>query len=1277
MHISKKILLLVASAVPSAVVIADVIKPDTFIVQGGLCSGMDCFPDIPFAQPSPGRPDFPVILRENNVRLSLVDGTASAELYSFANPGAGYYGTFSGGNNWKLEANESRNGGDIEFVVGQGGFTEGLVLSDGSAPDYECTVTVISGEFYIPSVTPLDEPIPAGQPAKTTMFDRVSYDADGTERCLNVGEANPIAVTKKSLVFGVKAERDFSDNEVPDIREVPSVIILGNDSARVAEAVSVGNSESQRRIANLAEGINELDLVTRGQLRKLPFEAQVKAINMVNDQLDTLEAQVSVLESRYSVPVFTSGAAFTFLEGENSDITLTATDSNGDELTFGFTAGQDLPAWLNLSATGALTGTPVNETGRVFDAVIEVTDGYNVVEQTLTITVLDAEVTAVSMAAGLPNGITYVELNAVEGVSGAIEANNAKYQAAIQARTGEELDTPEEIAALVASVNSVPVYTGLTELLISNESTATFGLSATDANGDNTVFALQAGNPDWVSLTSLDNVQTLSFAPATNVTGVFPVELTLSDDFANTLPVTLSVTVNAPSQAVILGDAVVGEVLSISVSDVNGTSGASYTYSWLSGVDAVSSTAGYELTAADVGKVISVSVFFTDDLGVLEMATAASSAVITREENAANTIENSVGDALAQVPTLEDYQLVGVDSISEEVLTRILPILNRAVANQSSGESVDTVEEIEALIDVIMEGQDDDNDGLPNLFEGDSSKDTDRDGIADRNDVDADSDGIRDNLEYGRLLAEVPDGDGDGISDAFDAYDHRYDWVNGPDNNNDGVNDDLDTPAELIAYYQARVAAPVPVLKGPVVAAALKGYVYNVVDVDEDGLINSLDMDSDNDGVPDLIEAGHSDSNEDGLLDNLADLIESFPALVDTDTNGTPDVFELFSNGVDRDLILAGIRAALDLDEDGRLDSTTDVDRDGLMDVIDNAIGAFGSLRDFDGDGIPNHLDDDDDGDGIPDREENSQFDFFTGEDADADGIDDGVDAEVNGTAFGTDTNNNGVRDDRELSDLDGDGIADFLDDDADNDGIRDDIDSEIALPVAEEPDQAPDADLDSDGDGIPDRLDVSNNPGTDVEAGTGGSMSQGFWWLMVAILAFTARARRQAMTVVLALAAIAPAHAEHFSVGGGVGFTRFSPDLNIEPTEEDYIDASAFINAAWHISSEWSALVQYTNLGEASVNTAAISYSAWSVFGQYRPAWAMGDRRGAVVRLGSSQIDAEGERGLNVESNSEWLFSYALGADYQVSADERIELMLTRFSGDAQTVSAGYRILF
>ena len=1288
------------------------LKTDTLIVQGGFCTGLDCYYSESFGQ-ALDRPDYAVKLKENNTRLSLTDTTALLELREFLDVEGNYIISYEAGNNWKLAANDVANGGRSEFRIGLGGMSEGLGLSNGSATDYRCEAVMSGGYFNGDTVvTELDTPIPAGQPAKLKVLDFNAFLIDGVEQCMTVGASGPIEITSNHLLLGTMSTRDFAaEGSEPDIREVPSVVALGYGAKQVPEAVSVGNSVAQRRLSNLAEGINELDLVTRGQLRKLPFEAQVKAISMVNNQLDALEAQVYELESRYSVPVFTSAAAFTFLENEFSDITLTATDSSGDDLTFGFKAGQDLPVWLNLSAAGELTGTPVNESGRVFDAIVEVTDGYSVVEQTVSITVLDAEVTAVSMAAGLPNGITYVELNAVDGVDAAIESNNAKYQAAIQARTGADLDTPEEIAALVASVNSVPVYTGQTELLISNASTANYGLSAADATNDVTVFALSAGNPDWVSLTLLDNVQTLVFAPSTAVTGVFPVALTLSDEFANTVPVTLSVKVNTPAQAVILGDAVVGEVLSVSVSDVNGTSGASFTYSWFSGADAVSSTASYELSAADVGNIVSVSVFFTDDLDVNELASATSDAVITREENAANTIENSAGNPLAEVPELEDYQLVGVDNVSEEELARILPILNRAVAYQTSGETVDTVEEIEALIDVIMEGQDDDGDGLPNLLEGDDSVDTDGDGVADRYDVDADSDGIRDNLEYGLLLSDLPDMDSDGVSDIFDAYDELYSIVLGPDENLDGVRDDLDTPAEFIAFYQPGSVTPpgvpvipppgVPVIPDPCltglcplppcpagVCAAIGVVVipvvtvdYNQADVDEDGVINSLDLDSDNDGVPDLIEAGLTDANDDGVLDDLMDLIEAFSDLPDTDSDGTPDLFELFSNGTDRDLILAGIREELDEDNDGRLDSQTDVDMDGLMDVLDNAIGAFGSLKDFDGDGIPNHLDEDDDGDGIPDSEENDQYLFFTGMDADADGIDDGVDAEVNGEVLGSDANGNGVRDDRELRDLDGDGIADYLDLDADNDGIPDINDSEIALPVPEaplpDPEQAPDPDLDSDGDGIPDRLDVSNNPGTDVEAGTGGSMSQGFWWLIVAILAFTARTRRQLMAVVLALAAIAPAHAENFSVGGGVGFTRFSPDLNIEPTEEDYIDASALINAAWHISPEWSALVQYTNLGEASVNTAAISYSAWSVFGQYRPAWAMSESWSTVIRLGSSVIDAEGERGLNVESNSEWLFSYGLGADYQVSTDERVELMFTRFSGDAQGVTAGYRILF
>ncbi|MEK9765529.1 MAG: hypothetical protein VW274_03550, partial [Thalassolituus sp.] len=333
------------------------VMTEPLTVDGSFCTGRDCVAGESFLQ-SAGRPDLAVKLKENNLRISFRDTSAFVETRDSTNTEANYYVAFPWGNTWKMTGNDSANGGLNEFSIGLAGVGSGLGYSNGAATDYSCTAVLVDGRFYgRTEVTPLDDPIPAGQPAKTMIFDIQSYIADGTERCLNVGETGSVEVNEKNAVFGVKATRDFAEEgAAPDIREVPGVVALGYGAKQVAEALSVGNSTSQRRIANLADGINELDLVTRGQLRKLPFEAQVQTIRMVNDQLDALEAQVAQLESRYSVPVITSGAAFTFLENENSEITLTATDSNGDDLTFGFKAGQDLPAWLSLSAAGQLTG---------------------------------------------------------------------------------------------------------------------------------------------------------------------------------------------------------------------------------------------------------------------------------------------------------------------------------------------------------------------------------------------------------------------------------------------------------------------------------------------------------------------------------------------------------------------------------------------------------------------------------------------------------------------------------------------------------------------------------------------------------------------------------------------------------------------------------------------------------------------------------------------------------------------------------------------------------
>lgn len=147
-------------------------------------------------------------------------------------------------------------------------------------------------------------------------------------------------------------------------------------------------------------------------------------------------------------------------------------------------------------------------------------------------------------------------------------------------------------------------------------------------------------------------------------------------------------------------------------------------------------------------------------------------------------------------------------------------------------------------------------------------------------------------------------------------------------------------------------------------------------DWDGDGIPDYLDLDSDNDGISDLIEGGVNpklDRNNDGKIDQptdndqdgLADSVDAdqggTPAPVpDTDQDGVPDFRDLDS---DND----GIN---DLDESGRVnldgkgflvsnnsfvnvEKLPDSDHDGIPDVIDSIIDtATLSKKDTDGDGI-------------------------------------------------------------------------------------------------------------------------------------------------------------------------------------------------------------------------------------------------------------------------------------------------------------------------------------
>ncbi|MDO6518815.1 gliding motility-associated C-terminal domain-containing protein [Zobellia uliginosa] len=168
----------------------------------------------------------------------------------------------------------------------------------------------------------------------------------------------------------------------------------------------------------------------------------------------------------------------------------------------------------------------------------------------------------------------------------------------------------------------------------------------------------------------------------------------------------------------------------------------------------------------------------------------------------------------------------------------------------------------------------------------------------------------------------------------------------------------------------------------------------NPTDSDGDSLPDYLDIDSDNDGIPDNVEAQTTagyiapslvDANNNGLDDAYENGTDLGLYPVNTDGTDQPDYLDLDS---DNDHVPDAVEAH-DRDHDGRADVSfigSDKDDDGLDDgyegsetidddVNDEMDSPFDSLPNADGDDELDYRDTDDDNDGIPTQDEDTNGD--------------------------------------------------------------------------------------------------------------------------------------------------------------------------------------------------------------------------------------------------------------------------------------------------------------
>ncbi|WP_298782176.1 tandem-95 repeat protein, partial [uncultured Polaribacter sp.] len=213
-------------------------------------------------------------------------------------------------------------------------------------------------------------------------------------------------------------------------------------------------------------------------------------------------------------------------------------------------------------------------------------------------------------------------------------------------------------------------------------------------------------------------------------------------------------------------------------------------------------------------------------------------------------------------------------------------------------------------------------------------------------------------------------------------------------------------------------------------------------DNDGDGIPNSSDLDDDNDGIPDSVENGGNDPFTDSDNDGIPNYLDPDNIIADENGDGVDDAFDTDGDGIidqfdtdaDGDGITDIIEAGgTDIDNDGQIDNFTDANNDGLDDAT--ATTPLTSA-DTDGDGIADYLDIDSDNDGILDiieSQDPTNYISPSGIDSDADGIDDAFDVDCTPCGSITGTPITPLNSDT-------DALPNYLDIDSDNDGIVDNI---------------------------------------------------------------------------------------------------------------------------------------------------------------------------------------------------------------------------------------------
>ena len=252
----------------------------------------------------------------------------------------------------------------------------------------------------------------------------------------------------------------------------------------------------------------------------------------VSDGTDSVTQNITVnvlMLMKHEAPTISSSATFSAAENQTAIGSVTATDVDGDSLTYSISGSE-----INISSSGVLTfaTAPDYETKNSYTATVTVSDGTDSVTQNITVNVTDVNEneaptissSATFSAAENQTAIGSVTATDVDGdsltysISGSeinisssgvltfatapdYETKNS-YTATVTVSDGTA-STTQDITANITDVNETPYLSqGTTFTINENETSVDIGSTVIDEDGDTVTFSLGDGGSALFNISS-------------------------------------------------------------------------------------------------------------------------------------------------------------------------------------------------------------------------------------------------------------------------------------------------------------------------------------------------------------------------------------------------------------------------------------------------------------------------------------------------------------------------------------------------------------------------------------------------------------------------------------------------------------------------------------------------------------------------------------------------------------------------------------------------------